>query len=101
MFTRRILRSGLLLLFLTPATVLAQTAPAFFARHYGGKCLDFGASPQVLGSPVFLYQCNGTVAQQIRVQEINNRHEVILHAGSLVIGVKQDPPSNTTGLIQS
>jgi hypothetical protein len=100
MSERSILRYCLFLLLLAPVSAPAQTAPPFFARHYGGKCLDFGAPPQAPGSPVFLYECNGTVAQQIRVQEINSRHEVILHAGSLVIGVKQDPPDNTTGSSQ-
>ncbi len=62
--------------------------PAFFIRGYGGKCLDFGPPPQVSGSPVFIFTCNGTVAQQVQIQEINARHEVILRAGSKVIGVK-------------
>ena len=38
---------------------------------------------------MFLYECNGTIAQQIVVQEINERHEVILRAGTKVIGVKR------------
>lgn len=62
--------------------------PTFTVVSYGGKCLDFGAPPQVVGAPVFLYECNGTIAQQIVVQEINERHEVILRAGAKVIGVK-------------
>jgi len=64
--------------------------PAFFARSYGGKCLDFGRPPHVNGSPVFIYSCNGSIAQQIRIQEIDNLHEVILRAGDKVIGVKSD-----------
>jgi hypothetical protein len=69
----------------------------FSLRNYGGKCLDFGPPPQVLGSPVFIYDCNGTEAQQVRVEEINNRHEVILHAGTLVIGINNPPPSTLGG----
>lgn len=61
----------------------------FFAHHYGGKNLDFGAPPQVAGGPIFLFTQNGTVAQQIQVEEINDRHEVRLHLGSFVLGVKQ------------
>jgi hypothetical protein len=48
----------------------------------------------VPGSPVFFYDCNGSVAQQIRVQEINDPHEVILRAGSLVIVGHEIPPDN-------
>src|SRR5262245_2574017 len=62
----------------------------FFVRSYGGKCLDFGSGPQVSGSPVFIYSCNGTAAQQVIVQEINDRHEVVLHAGNKVIGVNEN-----------
>src|SRR5438270_6543869 len=92
---RTTLQLGCLLLSLSiPPTILAQTASAFFVRNYGGKCLDFGPPPQVTGSPVFIYDCNGTVAQQVRVEEINDRHEVILRAGTQVIGV---PPSRSTG----
>lgn len=68
----------------------------FYVRNYGGKCLDFGPPPQVAGSPVFIYGCNGTEAQRIRVQEINDRHDVVLHAGTAVIGI-HNPPVNTQG----
>ena len=78
------------------ATVAEETAilvappikPPFFVRSYGGKCLDFGPPPQVSGSPVFIYDCNGTIAQQVRIEEVNGRHDVILRAGNKVIGVK-------------
>ncbi|TKB69808.1 MAG: hypothetical protein E8D45_13575 [Nitrospira sp.] len=62
--------------------------PTFAVVSYGGKCLDFGPPPQVTGAPVFIYPCNGTVAQQVVVQEINDRHDVILRAGTKVLGVK-------------
>ena len=41
-----------------------QQPPTFTAVSYGGKCLDFGAPPQIVGGPVFLYQCTGSIAQQ-------------------------------------
>jgi hypothetical protein len=79
------------------ANVTVNISRSFFSlRNYGGKCLDFGPPPQLAGSPVFIYGCNGTVAQQIRVEEINDRHEVVLHAGTMVIGI-HNPPSNTLG----
>lgn len=43
----------------------------FEIKNYGGKCLDFGAPPQVNGAPVFIYECNGTIAQEVRLQEVN------------------------------
>lgn len=79
--------AGLLFLLSAPATTLAQTEPTFFVRGYGGKCLDFGPPPQVSRSPVFIYDCNGTIAQQVRIEEVNARHDVILRAGNKVIGI--------------
>ncbi len=70
--------------------VLVTPQRMFYARNYGGKCLDFGAPPQVSGSPVYLYGCNGTIAQQLRLVEINDRHEVRLYAGSKVVGVRDN-----------
>jgi len=69
-----------------------QQPPTFTVISYGGKCLDFGAPPQISGAPVFIYTCNGTIAQHVVVQEINARHEVILRAGTKVIGVKLSAP---------
>src|ERR1035438_7275555 len=66
---------------------------AFNGTSLHGKCLDFGSPPQVAGSPVFIFGCNGTVSQQVRVEEINARHEVILHAGSKAIGIR-NPATN-------
>jgi hypothetical protein len=63
---------------------------SFFVRNYGGKCLDFGAAPQVSGTPVFIFDCNGSPAQQVRIEEVNARHDVILRAGNKVIGVNAD-----------
>lgn len=78
----------------------AAAAPASFAfvvKSYGGKCLDFGPSPQVIGSPVFISACNGRSAQQVVVREINQRHEVILVAGNEVIGVKANQATTLAG----
>lgn len=47
------------------------------------------ASPQIVGGPVFLCECNGSIAQQLVVQEVNDRHEIILRAGTKVIGVRR------------
>src|SRR5262245_26929346 len=77
-------------------TATAQTAvftaykPPFAIRNYGGKCLDFGPPPQVSGAPVFIYDCNNTIAQQVRIEEVNAQHDVILRAGNKVIGVKSE-----------
>jgi hypothetical protein len=76
--------------------------PAFYVVSYGGKCLDFGPPPQVSGAPVFIYGCNGTISQQVQVQEINDRHEVILRAGTKVIGVKRStqPPAAVSRAVE-
>jgi hypothetical protein len=74
----------------TVAEPMVSLDPAFFVRGYGGKCLDFGPPPQVSGAPVFIYDCNGTAAQQVRVEEINSRHDIILRAGHKVISVKSE-----------
>jgi hypothetical protein len=100
-FLNKVASAGWLILLAAPAALLAQNSPAFFAHHSSGKCLDFGAPPQPSGSPVFLYDCNGSAAQQIQVQEINARHGVILHAGAQVIGVREIPPENTDGSTRS
>src|SRR6202040_971365 len=55
-----------------------------------GKCLDFGPPPQVSGSPGFIYDCNGTIAQQVSIEEGDDLHDVILRAGNKGIGVKDD-----------
>lgn len=57
-------------------------------RSYGGKCLDVGTPPQVAHAPVFIATCNGGIGQRVGVEEINARHEVILHAGTKVLGMR-------------
>jgi hypothetical protein len=80
------------------AAAIAPANVAFVVRSYGGKCLDFGPPPQVVGSPVFISRCNaGSSTQQIVVEEINDRHEVILHAGNKVIAIRGNPPSTLPG----
>jgi hypothetical protein len=67
----------------------------FYIRNYAGKCLDYGTAPNGSGATVFLNDCNQ--AHPIRVEEYNtSSHEVILYAGSLVIGVHK-PLANTLG----
>jgi hypothetical protein len=75
---------------------------AFYLRAFAGnlvraKCLDFGASPQMAGSPVFVYDCNDTASQEVVVEEISDRHEVILHAGTKVIGIHNPQVSTIEG----
>jgi hypothetical protein len=57
----------------------------FLVLNYGGKCLDYGMSPVGDGATVFLNDCSK--ANPIRVEEADNNHHVILHAGSQVIGI--------------
>jgi hypothetical protein len=113
MKTRRktYLRSGLLLalpllgaaflLLWQPAAqaqlVFTTNKPPFVLRNYGGKCLEFGVSRFPIASvfsnqPVFISDCNGTAAQQVRIEELTDRpgHLVILRAGNGVIGKKVD-----------
>ena len=75
----------------------------FFVQSYIGKCLTYGTLPAAApgpplasGSPVTISDCVGTassrvvpqrVLQQIFVEEINESHEVVLHAGGKVIGI--------------
>src|SRR5262245_8297198 len=88
------------LLFKPRTAAMAQTAPApaFTVRSYGGKCLDFGKLSKLPivtgfgGAPVVIADCNGSTAQQVRIEELTDRpgHLVILRAGSGVIGKKQE-----------
>lgn len=71
------------------------TNNSFFIRSYNGKCLDFGAAPHVTGSPVFIYDCNGSAAQRVMVVEIDptpiSKHEVVLFVdNNKVIGARGD-----------
>jgi len=48
----------------------------------GGKCVDVGGDAyQAVGSPVFMYPCNGTTAQRLRVVEHGDgTHDVSLRS---------------------
>ncbi len=105
------LRSKAAYLLKARAAVMEQQAPVndiFTVRGYGGKCMEYGrgpaGDPTVKRYPVFINQCNGTAAQQIRVEELTDRpgHLVVLRAGDRVIGAKieqvgstGDPPGET------
>lgn len=74
-----------------PATTSVQVNISFNffqIRNYAGKCLDYDAAA------VFLNDCPS--AHPVRVEEINDRHEVVLHVGRSVIGI-HNPPVITQG----
>ena len=63
----------------------------FVVQDLGHRCLDFGAEAAwKVGGPVYIYSCNGTVAQQVRVKEIDSAtHDVQLMVQSqFCIGVR-------------
>lgn len=67
--------------------VIGPVARRFELRGLWGKCLDFGGGTPTIGGPVFMYSCNGTIAQQVEIQEIGDgQHTVQLKAGGLCIG---------------
>lgn len=84
------------------ATATELTDAIFQARGLAGKCIAFGKSGTYRGDmtfenndPVFLYDCNGTSNQQVRVVELRpgtykggsvKPHEVQLRAGDKCIG---------------
>src|SRR5215831_16026954 len=86
----------LFLLLSPPPATNAQGVASFYVHSYAGKCLDFGPAPHIVGSPVFSFDCNRTAEQQLQVEEINGRHEVILRAGGLVIGVRTGSANTAT-----
>jgi len=98
------------------AVLSPPTKPLFLVRSHDGtlKCLDYGTpptSPVAVGRTlksaaisvqppksdgrlVFLNDC--TAAHPIEVKEINGQHDVMLQAGSLVIGI-HNPEVLSTG----
>lgn len=62
----------------------------FFIHDAGHRCLDFGAQQSwATGNPVYIYSCNGTIAQQVRVREVNEWHDVNLMVQSqFCLGVR-------------
>ncbi len=75
----------------------ANAPPArqlFLVKSYGGKCLDYG--PRYRGDrSIAIYLNDCAVAHSIGVQEIDDRHDAVLYAGTAVIGI-HNPASNTT-----
>ncbi len=65
------------------------TDSAFYIHDLGHRCWDFGAEASwAVGKPVYIYSCNGSVAQQVRVRETDS-HDVHLGVKSLFcIGVR-------------
>jgi hypothetical protein len=59
----------------------------FYVHDLGHRCLDFGNQDAwKLSAPVFIYSCNGTVAQQVHVKEIDASHDVELRVQSPRVG---------------
>jgi hypothetical protein len=55
---------------LQPAPVLVDRP--FYVRSLGRRCFDFGGEAfWAIGGPVFLYDCNGSLAQHVRIKEID------------------------------
>lgn len=73
----------------TLATSVNISTSSFTLRNYGGKCLDGGSG--LPGGTVSIKTCNGSAAQQFRVEEMNASHHVRLHVGSAVLGFAFDP----------
>jgi hypothetical protein len=87
--------AGLMMALGTGQAVQAAEPAQFQVKSYGGKCLDYGTRPGVTGpDSVFLNDC--ALAHAIGVEEIDANHDVVLNAGSRVIGI-HNPPANTTG----
>src|SRR5215468_4538896 len=83
---------------LTQITVVPLSNNTFTVRGYGGKCLEYGPPrpfphQALLGNPIFISDCNGSAAQQVRVEEVKNgqKHEVVLRMGNGVIGKNEIP----------
>ena len=71
-----------------PGGVYKPDAPlsdqSFYVHDLGHRCIDFGARDGwALSAPVYIYSCNGTVAQQVRVKEIEVSHDVELRVETL------------------
>jgi len=62
----------------------------FYIHALGRRCVDFGGEAGwAVGNPVYIYECNGTVAQQVRVKEIDDTHDIkLMVASRFCIGVR-------------
>lgn len=79
----------------TAPTKVNISTSFFLIRNYAGKCLDYGGNTRSGGAVVFLNDC--AQAHPIRVEEINSNHEVVLHAGTQVLGVHYDTGGTVGG----
>jgi hypothetical protein len=49
----------------------------FYFHDLGHRCVDFGGRDfWRLGGPVVIFSCNGTIAQHVRLKEIDASHDV-------------------------
>jgi hypothetical protein len=73
-----------------PPPVAPLSDRSFFIHDIGHRCVDFGGQAYwQLGGPVYTYSCNGSIAQQVRVKEIDATHDVKLMVQSqYCIGVR-------------
>jgi hypothetical protein len=66
----------------------------FVIRSLGNRCVDVGGEQWwAVGAPVYIYPCNGSLAQQIRVAEIDFSHDVTMRTAnsSFCLGVAVAP----------
>ena len=80
----------------TAAPIVPYEERLFTIRALGNRCVDVGGQQWwAAQAPVFIYLCNGSIAQQIRVVEIDGSHDVSLRTAnsSFCIGVKTPPGS--------
>ncbi len=79
-------------------TLCGGSPPEFLIQSYQGtkRCLDY--TPELTGSPIFLNDC--ALSHPVIVEEINAQHDVMLHAGAKVIGIRRStlpvPPRNAS-----
>src|SRR5262249_52172694 len=64
----------------------------FWVKGLGNRCFDFGGEGAwAVGAPVYLYGCNGSVAQRVGVREIDGSHDVELRVhGLYCIGARNN-----------
>jgi hypothetical protein len=83
-----------------PAQPLPEIDPSSFrVKSYGGKCLDYGQrqhEPRPSGPGPTGYRNDCALAHPLHVEEINDRHEVVLHAGTKVLGISRSPTVSPT-----
>jgi Ricin-type beta-trefoil lectin domain/Fibronectin type III domain len=53
-------------------TLTVATAGSYEFKGFGSKCIDIGGEPHPEHSPVFLYGCNGTLAQQFSIKLVDD-----------------------------